>query len=98
MRLLAASGRGIIECNKDMNYIQFRKKYKILVYLVGFLFIMLSVFLSVIWNDLMFYAFGLVCFLCLLEARLVKCPNCGKKPINLFRQFPQKCPFCKIDI
>jgi hypothetical protein len=81
-----------------MNYIQFRKKYKILIYLVGFLFIMLSVFLSVIWKDLMFYAFGLVLVICLIEVKFVKCQNCGKKPSNLFRQFPEKCPFCGTDL
>ena len=84
--------------NGKMNYITFRKNYKILINLVGFLFVTLSVFLSLIWKDLMFYAFGIICFLCVVEAILVKCPSCGKKPINLIRRFPDKCPFCKTDL
>ena len=81
-----------------MNYLNFRKKYKLLIYLIGFLFLTLSVYLSLIWKDFMFLGLGIICLLCFIEAKYVKCPNCGKKPVNLFRQFPRKCPYCKIDL
>lgn len=77
------------------NYLIFRRKYTVVIYFIGFFFTTLSVFLSVIWKNLMFYVFGFIALLCFLESLLIKCPHCGKRPVKYFSKFPVDCPHCK---
>jgi len=73
------------------NYIKLRKQFEFFFYFGAFVLIITS---AALWRNSIFYVVGLIFFLDLLESILVKCPHCGKRPVNLFRRFPQKCSHC----
>lgn len=77
-----------------MHYLKFRVKYKMFIGYFVFFIGTISIFLSIIWKTLLFYFIGLIVVLTFVERVVVKCPYCGKRPVSLLRQFPEKCPHC----
>jgi len=79
-----------------MSFLRFRVKNKMIVgffiYFIGTVSLILSL---TIWKDLLYYFIGLVMVLSFMETILIKCPYCGKKPVNLLKRFPEECPHCK---
>ena len=78
-----------------MNYLKFRVKYKMFIGYFVFFIGTLSIFLSIVWKNLLYYFIGLIVVLTFIESLVVKCPYCGKRPVSILRQFPKKCPYCK---
>jgi hypothetical protein len=77
-----------------IHYVEFRRKFGI-VFTIPFLGLFLVVLYK--WREAIFYIAGGIYLFFLLESILVKCPQCNKRPINLLKQFPLKCPHCGND-
>lgn len=77
-----------------MNYFKFRVKYKMFIGYFVFFIGTLSIFVSIVWKNSLYYFIGLIVVLTFIESIIVKCPHCGKRPVSLLRQFPQKCCHC----
>jgi len=78
----------------EMNYLQFRQKYSLLIYYGQYFIIMLSLFLMLIWKSIIYYVIGFIFLLNILEFNFLKCDNCGKRPMSFWCQFPEKCKHC----
>ena len=79
---------------RDLNtkYIEFRHNYEFLIYKATFLGLIVGVAL---WRNSIFYIVAIIFILTLIEAVLVKCPNCNKRPVRFWRQFPATCRHCE---
>ena len=74
-----------------MNYIEFKKKYGLLFYI---LFPSFVAVLAVFWKESVFAVFGLLLLIALLEHLLVKCPYCRHRVSKPFSRLPDNCPHC----
>jgi len=74
-----------------MKYVEFRRKWQILIYFFGFLLIIIS---GIVGRHLIYFIVGIIFIGSLLETVLIICPNCKEKPVSLLKQFPKKCKHC----
>ena len=75
-----------------MHYIKLRKSYEFLFYFAALVVIIVSVAL---WKNSIFYIIPIIFVLTVFESILVKCPNCGRRPVRLLKRFPHQCPHCE---
>ena len=75
-------------------FIWFRHQFHVLLYLCALTLIIMGV---AIWHKSVYYIVSLFFILGVLEALLVRCPYCGRKPVSFFKAFPSKCPHCGKD-
>lgn len=77
-----------------MNYINFRKKYSLLIYYGQYFIITLSLFLMLIWKAVVLYVLGGIFLLSIGEYFFLKCNHCNNRPGVFWRQFPKNCSHC----
>ncbi len=75
----------------NIEYIKFRMRWDYLIYKLLFLLLFVGV---VLWRESIYYIIGIVLLLTIIEAVIVKCPYCGKRPVIVYRFFPAKCHHC----
>ena len=87
-----------------MRYLELRKKYVVLIsYLFYFVVTLTGLLSATAFRDTVlrftvFYILGAFALFCILEALLVKCPHCGKRPVKLLKEFPSHCPHCEKEL